>query len=204
MKYALLLLLSSISAFAQFSPLSHISVGVKGGLPINGAFETAPGSGYSFSTKRYILGASIEVGLPKNFAFEVDGLYRRLGYDFGLPPTIQPGTGLTQLTPSHNNAFNQWEFPVLIKWYALDGHWRPFLSAGGAFRYLTGSASELHAKNSIGAVFGGGVAFKVHRFSVAPELRYTRWGREAFRSPNGSDGLRSNRDQADFLLGVNF
>ncbi|MBV9223254.1 MAG: hypothetical protein JOY85_04455 [Acidobacteriaceae bacterium] len=45
------------------------------------------------------------------------------------------------------------------------------------------------------------MTFKRGPFELTPEVRYTRWANQAFANPNG---LRTNLDQGDFLLGISF
>ena len=52
------------------------------------------------------------------------------------------------------------------------------------------------AGKDIGASFGTGVQWKVGRVSLAPEIRYTRWGSH----PN----IGFKKNQADVLLGITF
>jgi len=62
--------------------------------------------------------------------------------------------------------------------------------------------SELNKDWIGGLALGGGLDFKLGFVGLQPELRYTRWSSEAFRSPDGS--LRSNRNSLDVLFGVTF
>jgi hypothetical protein len=55
-------------------------------------------------------------------------------------------------------------------------------------------------RNSFGGVAGFGTTFKKGPFELTPEARYTRWANNSF----AADGLRSNKDQGDVLLGISF
>jgi hypothetical protein len=44
------------------------------------------------------------------------------------------------------------------------------------------------------------MAFETGPVTLSPEIRYTRWANESFRA----DGLRTNLDQGDVLLGITF
>lgn len=209
MKTTLLVLAAAITAAAQ-----PVSFGVKAGVPITDAFDTAQGNqaAYASNTHRYLVGATVQVNLPLRFAVEVDGLYRRLGFDynqFGGPgsPTFTSTTA------------NSWEFPVLGKWAVVPGPVRPFVDFGANFRHISGidqirnsaaavnvnvsSVPEFHKDFDIGATFGAGVEFKVGWLRVTPEFRYTRWGTENFRDPI-ADLLRTNKNQGDFMVGLTF
>jgi hypothetical protein len=59
----------------------------------------------------------------------------------------------------------------------------------------------MHNRNSFGGVAGFGITFKKGPFELTPEVRYTRWANQAFTSANG---LRTNLDQGDFLMGISF
>ncbi|HEV2198880.1 MAG TPA: porin family protein [Bryobacteraceae bacterium] len=193
-----------------------VSIGVEGGVPITDAFQTFRGNSafYATNTKRYEVGPALQVHFPARLTLEVDGLYKRLGYQYQQSsPTV-----ITRSTVA-----NSWEFPVLIKYDVLPGPLRPFVGAGGAFRHISGidevqhaidaagnvvdvtldNAPEFNRRNDIGLVLGGGVTFKLGRVRISPEFRYTRWGSEAFRDPVNAL-LRSSRNQGDFLVGVTF
>jgi len=103
-----------------------ISIGVKAGVPITDAFETLRGNqaAYSTNTHRYLVGPTIQLNLPAHFSIEVDGLYKRLGYQYD-----QSGPVVATRTVA-----NSWEFPVLGKFAILPGPVRPFVDAGASFR----------------------------------------------------------------------
>lgn len=214
----MILRLSILSILAAISSVGQpVSIGVKAGVPITDAFETLRGnpSAYSTNTKRYLIGPTVQFNFGSHFALEGDLLYKRLGYQYDLASTGQSVYAKT--------VANSWEVPVLGKFMILPGPVRPFVSAGGAFRHISGidqfrntvnaglnpvgvrinSATEFNRRNDIGAVFGGGVEFKIGRVRVTPELRYTRWGSESFRDPINLL-LRTNRNQGDFILGFTF
>ena len=192
-----------------------ISIGVKAGVPITDAFETLRGNqaAYSTNTHRYLVGPTIQLNLPAHFSIEVDGLYKRLGYQYD-----QSGPVVATRTVA-----NSWEFPVLGKFAILPGPVRPFVDAGASFRHISGvhqvrhainaagqvfdttidNATEFNKRNDVGFVFGGGVEFKLAWVRIAPEIRYTRWGSENFRDPVNAL-LRTQRNQGDFLVGFTF
>ena len=191
-----------------------VSIGVKGGVPITDALNTARGvsSAYFTNTKRYLIGPTVEFHLPARFSIEIDALYKRLGYQYeATGPTVNAST-----------VANSWEFPVLGKFEIFPGPVRPFIDAGASFRHLSGikqirqtisgvtlneveiaNPAEFNKENDIGFVFGAGIAFKMGRVRISPEVRYTRWGGENFRDPINSL-LRTNRNQGDFMLGLTF
>jgi len=188
-----------------------VSIGVKGGLPINDALETAQGlnpfgSVYLVNNHRYLVGGTIQFNFPGRFSIEVDGLYRRVGFQHSVtntPPAI--GTTVTSTTA------NSWEFPVLGKFAILPGHVRPFVDAGANFRRISNVTTtsilttipELDKDFAAGFTFGGGIEFKFERLRVSPEIRFTHWGTENFHDPVNSL-LHTNQNQGDFMLGITF
>ncbi|MEO5926413.1 MAG: outer membrane beta-barrel protein [Bryobacteraceae bacterium] len=203
---------AALSSYAQ-----AVSIGVKGGVPITDAFETTKGNSaaYATNTKRYIVGPTVQFNLPARFSIEIDALYKRLGYQYDQ--------SLTNQTVYAKTVANSWEFPALIKFAILPGPVTPFVSVGGSVRHISGikqirdtvnaglapvrvevnSATEFNKRNDVGAVFAGGLEFKIGHVRVTPELRYTRWGSENFRDPINAL-LHTNRNQGDFLMGFSF
>ncbi len=208
--WILLLLMASASA-------QPISVGIKGGVPLTDAFETLRGnsSSYATNTKRYIIGPAIQLNLPARISIEGAALYKRIGFQYEQFAPASPASAKV--------VANAWEFPVTLKYAFLPGPIRPYVETGASFRHISGirqvrnalnttgnlvntsfdSAPEFNKKTDIGLVFGGGLEFKVTRVRLSPGIRYTRWGSENFRDPINAL-LRTNRNQADFLLGFMF
>jgi hypothetical protein len=198
------------------------TLGLKVGVPVTDMFSTnssipagvnttGAGSSYSFAVPRYEFGVSSEFHLPLHLRFEVDGLFKRGGYDSGLP------FGATGALAYRPTTFNWWEVPGLFKYNVAMGHFRPFVDFGATFRHIStitqttyapgalfgtldDNAMELRNRNSYGAVAGFGMTFKKGPFELTPEARYTRWANEAFETT----GLRTNLDQGDVLLGIGF
>jgi opacity protein-like surface antigen len=207
MRILLLVGLVSCSLSAQI-----VSVGVKGGVPINDALDAVqgPGSVYAVTNHPYLVGGTVQLNLPARFSIEVDGLYRRLGYENQVPIFVtgvpNPGAVTTRTTA------NSWEFPVLGKYAFLPGPIRPFVDAGANFRHIMGAeqtggqvagVAELAHDFTTGFTFGGGVELKIAKIRISPELRYTHWGSESFRDPVNSL-LHTNLNQGDFMLGITF
>jgi opacity protein-like surface antigen len=143
----------------------------------------------------------------------VDALYKRVGFEGATTGAIAATTRTTA---------NSWEFPIYGKFEIVPGPVRPFLDAGVSVRHLSGISQvrsvlsgvtlntvnidnppEFNKDTDVGFVFGGGIAFKISRVRVSPELRYTHWGGENLRDPINSL-LRTNRNQGEFLLGLTF
>jgi opacity protein-like surface antigen len=212
MRPLLLLFAGAVSAFS-----GPLSVGIKAGVPLTDFFDTvrSPNYGFNTNTKRYVIGPTVELHLPFGLGVEFDALYRRVNYE---------GTNsLVDVFVQNRTTGNAWEFPLLVKYrFATAPFVRPYVDAGVAFDTLSGlkqtltrtpfpggtttttsssSPQELRHNNATGFVIGAGVDvhFVIH---LMPEVRYTRWGSEHFADVNGA--LISNRNQAEFLLGITF
>jgi hypothetical protein len=215
-----LIVLGAASLHAQESKMP-VTLGFKIGVPVTNMFSAGnttqfgnsiPGS-YTSAVPRYEFGVSGEFQLPKNLRFEIDGLFKRGGFDSALP---FGSTGSLAYRPT---TFNNWEIPGLFKYNLTMGHFRPFIdfgaslrhistisqttyAAGFAFPQISDNAIELHNRNTFGGVAGFGFTFKRGPFELTPEARYTRWANQLFVGSLGS--LRTNLDQGDVLLGISF
>lgn len=224
-----LLAIGSVSLCAQSQDTGHwpVTLGLKAGIPITNMFSSGsssvssipPGqslfagqlspSSYTSSVPRYEFGASAEFHLPLHLRFEVDGLYKRGGFNNSFTtPNGQQGYTWT--------SFNQWEIPGLFKYNIALGHFRPFIDFGASYRHIStigqrsylantlpefsDNSSALANRNSFGGVAGFGITFKKGPFELTPEARYTRWANSSF----SADGLKSSKDQGDVLLGISF
>ncbi len=215
-----MILVGAASLYAQESNMP-VNLGFKIGIPVTDMFSasnttqfgnTIPGS-YTSAVPRYEFGVSGEFHLPKHLRFEVDGLFKRGGFDSSSPFGATGGLAYRPTT------FNDWEIPGLFKYNVSMGHFRPFIDFGASLRHIStisqttyapgfliaptsDNASELHNRNSFGGVAGFGMTFKRGPFELTPEARYTRWANQSFVSSLGT--LRTNLDQGDVLLGINF
>jgi hypothetical protein len=212
------LLSAGSPAFAQF-----IQAGIKGGVPltdyfdaINVPFNCCSGrQSYTSSTNRYTVGPTIEVSLPFHLAIELDALYKRYrfrGTTFGVDTISYAKT-----------TANSWEFPLLLKYKLPTPFIHPFADVGISFHRLTGvkevsngfivplptpfvsttdTPEELDHRFNTGFVIGGGAEIHVPFIHISPEIRYTRWGNETFRSSDRD--LTSSQNQVEFLVGLTF
>ena len=217
MKNTLALSLFFLALTAGSLPGQVVSIGVKGGVPLTDAFETAKGNNASYvtNTKRYTVGPTVEFHLPARFSVEIDALYTRVGFDGRSTSPV----GSTSFTATRANS---WQFPVLGKFEITPGPIRPFVDAGVSFRNISGirqvrsavtagtfnvvtfnNAPEFNKRNDMGATFGAGIAFKAGPVRLTPEFRYTRWGGENFRDPVNAL-LRTTRNDGTFLIGFTF
>lgn len=205
MRSLLLFLLAATPVLAQ-----PFSVGVKAGVPLTDFVDTARSGNFNYfaHTKRYIIGGQAELRLPFGLGVEFDALYRRLNYS--ATGTVS-GVGTSLSTTA-----NAWEFPLLVKYRFPTPVARPFISGGVAWDTLTGVKHTLSTisplpigdvdqveldKTTQGFVVGAGVDIKIV-VRLQPEIRYTRWGAKHFFDPNGL--VKSNQNQAEFLLGITF
>ena len=136
------LCLVATSADAQL-----LSVGVKGGIPLNDAFlftslgTSPPGAvvtreSYFAKTKRYVVGPTVQVHLPLRLALEFNVLYRRLNYDRSSYYRT-PSSG-ERFVITHNVA-NKWEFPLLMKYRLSGASVRPFVAVGVSVNRINGT-----------------------------------------------------------------
>jgi hypothetical protein len=215
-----IMVLGAVSLHAQESNMP-VKLGFKIGIPVTDMFaasnttqfgNTIPGP-YTSSVPRYEFGVSGEFRLPMNLRFEIDGLFKRGGFNSALP--FGPSGSLAY----RPTTFNNWEIPGLFKYNLSMGRFRPFVDFGASLRHIStitqttyaaglsfprisDNAIELHNRNSFGGVAGFGFTFKRGPFELTPEARYTRWANQSFVGEQGN--LRTNLDQGDVLLGISF
>lgn len=140
-----------------------------------------------------IAGASIEVGLAKHLALEVDGMYR------ALHATDVPVAGYAE-GRTVRFATLTWEFPTLLKYRFSTPEARPFVELGPSFRAI--GNVEITPPSHYGITGGTGVEIGSARLKVSPTFRYTRW------APDGTSGdpnaAHAFLNQAQLLLGISF
>lgn len=196
-------------------PAELISFGVKGGLPLTEAFEVAGAQDvlYDASTRRYTVGPTVELHLPFGLGVEFDALYKRMSFESASDVATNVFRAATTA--------DAWDFPLLLKVRLGGVLAKPYVSVGPTFRglfsinrvenFFTGNQPqrretdrppELENRFSTGLTVAGGLELHPPVIEVSPEIRYTRWGWENFRSIGGA--LRSNQDQLEFLIGVTF
>ncbi len=214
MRLGTLLLSTAIAAYPQ-----GLSVGVKAGVPLTDAFHTGSNGPLQFfsQTKRLTVGPTVELRLPFRLGVEFDALYKRLNYDRNA--NLVDALSLAATTG------NAWEFPLLLKYGLTPGPIKPYVAGGVSFNNLSGltqftrttffpgsrvtagSGIPLELRNTFrsGAVVGAGLELHALVLRISPEIRYTRWDRDSFADSCCGGGIfRSNRNQADFLLGITF
>jgi hypothetical protein len=176
----LLLALVAATAWAQ-----SISVGVRGGVPASDAFDVLPG-GPSFRNvpHRWTAGPTVEIFLPFSLGLTFDALYSKVEYE--------------RLDSMGRESGGQWDFPLLLRYRAGVGPVRPFVAGGGSFNKLTDVTAP--TSTVAGLVLGAGVEVKIPFIRITPEMRYTRRLEDQLEL----EGLRSNRNQLVFLVGLTF
>ena len=198
MKPAILFLFSAAAAFSQ-----PFSAGVKVGLPLTNFIDTVNSGNLTSSsnTDRFIVGVTAELHLPLGLSIEGDVLYRRFNYQIVTSGSVDAATAALA-NSVHSNA---WEFPLLLKYKFPSKIIRPYVDAGVAWDSLQGIktsvSSQLKNNTTMGAVIGAGIEIKALVIKISPELRYIRWTDQHFDVGNI---LQSNRNQAEFLVGITF
>jgi opacity protein-like surface antigen len=197
-----------LTSFLVPAQAQTFSVGGKAGATLSDPFvlnsSTSSVNNYSVNPQRYLFGGTFELGLPYQFSFETDAIYKRLEYassPFLFPTSFQLST-----------TANSWEFPLLAKRSFSTGIGRLFGDGGVSFRHVGGTTapplngttdpSELTNPWSTGFVAGGGMDFAYGSIHISPEVRYTRWRTANFNSSNGV--LTSNLNALDIIIGITF
>ena len=203
--------------FAGSAAAGPLGFGIRGGVPLTEFFDNVNSGNFILksSTRRYIVGPSVELRLAGGLGVEVDALYRRFNYDSSF--------SLVDIFTNNRTTGNAWEFPLLVKYRFPTPMVRPYVDAGIAFDTLSGvkqtvvstlssnrqtttttsgNPNELRESTTKGFVIGFGVDVKAVLVHVSPEFRYTRWGSSHFALPGGSS--LSNQNQAEFLVGITF
>jgi opacity protein-like surface antigen len=204
-RYFVLLAFTVVAAAAQ-----PIGFGLKLGAPLTDAVNLAAGNGTLTSTAtKFTIGPMVELRLPFGVGVEADFLYRRVSGTYNSSVFSADAHG------------NEWDVPILLKYRFPFPIVKPYLEAGPSFRWLTnvdhgytcasnictGIAPPQFSTSTSGAglTLGGGVEVKLLLIRIAPELRYTRWGSEAFSLQSaGTTFLNTNQNQAEFLVGISF
>ena len=191
------------------------SFGVKVGAPLTDAFNVASGrANFSPDTKRFVIGPTGEIRLPFGFGVEVDALYRRYEYSYSSS-IFSPVAGDLQTAKTTGGS---WEFPILAKYRTPIPLVKPYVVGGLAFNKLANvkqtltcfsgscgkSFNDIAHNSNVGVVVGGGLQVNALLLKISPEVRFTRWGVANFDISAGSGSLKSNQNQADFLIGITF
>jgi opacity protein-like surface antigen len=202
-KTFVLVFVLAASAVAQ-----PIGFGVKGGWPLTDLFDSETQQAAT-SGSDYIFGPMVELRLPAGFAIEANALYSKVNFS-------SAGAAVGTFTDVLDSS--AWEFPILLK-YKFGGAnagvaaARPYVAAGANFRrigdlanltnFVTGSNPEDIDTNNTGFTFGAGIEFRALFIKISPELRFTHWGQDNFLG-GAAQIFKTNRNQGQFLIGLNF
>ncbi len=167
-------------------------------------------------SRRYVIGATLEVNLWRGLAVEADFLYRRNGFNerYDYFPGVLDGGGEPASINNHVR-LDAFELPLLAKYYFRDdSNLQPFILTGYSLRkaltnvdssIATLSNSLLSTQSSsfsywmpvdVGASFGVGFRWRTGRIALKPEIRYTYWG--------AHPSIGVSKQQADVLVGIMF
>jgi len=139
MKLPLLVIVLSVpcAAIAQ-----TLSLGIKGGIPLTEAFDTANFAGlsaggttkisYTSRAKTYTVGPAVEVSLPLGLAVEFDALYKRLNYNSSSSVSNISFAGIQE----QHNIISRWDLPLLIKYRVRRFALTPYISGGINTNYI--------------------------------------------------------------------
>jgi hypothetical protein len=164
---------------------ARISLGVLAGV---GLTEDSRSSSFAFasgtesfsqttSPRRGLIGGpALELGLPANFSFEADAIYRPI-----RAVTATSGSGFV----ASNYAFSlgNWDLPLLATYRFHSRFAAPIVEGGPAFRVGSGDLSHY------GATAGMGLEFRVRGFRIVPMLRYSHWAADPL--PGGAESIRN-------------
>lgn len=200
MKLVLSFLIGTTGVFGQ------LSYGVRGGLPLTNFFQATsnPDETFTSTATRFIVGPTVELRLPFGLGLEADALFRHFRYN---------GSASVVDELIRSTASNAWEFPLLVKYRTPGAFVKPFLDGGVAFDHWSGlrqitapvgafTSSTSTSGANAGFVVGAGIELHLPLIRLSPEIRYTRWGAANVTDLGGA--LRSNQNQAEFLVGLTF
>jgi len=115
-----------VSLSGHVSRAQHVEIGVEGGIRATDDFN----GNLSSESKRYIVGPTVDIRLPKRFSVEVDALYQRFGFN-SYWNRGHDGATVWERT-------NSWEFPVSLKYHLPIRLMHPFVGIGYAPRIVNG------------------------------------------------------------------
>jgi hypothetical protein len=221
------LLFAATSSFAQ-----HISVGIKGGIPLTGLLRTNSRDARSYGefptqTKRYTIGPAVDIGLLLGFGVEFGAMYKRFDQQSlavtttGFTTNDETGSPIQQ-TAGISAVGHSWEFPVTVQYHFFKSAIRPYVEGGVSWNRLSNVYSLRNTPypappqvpftifplrgsfTRVGPLFGMGVDVKLHRFHVTPGLRYSHYKKlSSLTACISGPGCPSNKS-VDILVGFTF
>lgn len=205
-----LLLVIGLSAIS--CPAQPFSFGVRAGVPVTDFFSGTGTASFPYTsiTNRYLVGPTAELRLPFGLGVEFDALYRHFSF---ASPGLTPNP-TTQVPGLEQVSGGAWEFPLMAKYRVPSKVVRPYVGAGVAWNKLSGlnvlycvlncftagQPPSLRDSTVTGFVAGAGIEVHLLFLQVSPEVRYTHWGAQQFRAPQG--GFSSDRNELEVLLGI--
>jgi hypothetical protein len=143
------------------------------------------------TSQHYLAGGMVEVRLTRRLSLEGNGLYRPLHFaDSEVLADGSEGSGSPATVVT-------WQFPILAKYRLQSRERGVFVALGPSFR----SAGNLNSTSpsKLGVTGGGGVEFHLHRVTIAPALRYTRWS-----ASHAVTWRRERQNQFELVAGISF
>lgn len=171
----------------SFGPI--VGWGLTADLPSTPFLVDSGGAGlYPASTglTSPLVGADVEVALPRGFSAEIDAFYKPM-----RSQSVSEFQGQVSRGSQATYRYTDFEFPALAKYRFRTAGFSPFLEAGPSFR------RGYYGVSVFGATAGGGVEFRWRAARIAPALRFTRWRTAEF-------GRSFPRNEADALVSVLF
>ena len=146
-------------------------------------------------SRNFLIGPTLELQLPLGLSVETDALYRRLSVNILETTSLSGFENFLLDTIPLSSHTNSWEFPILAKYRLPFPVVKPYLEAGPSFR-----VAEKYMSSS-GITAGIGIEAKLWRFRIAPEVRYTHWGRDGSNYPPVYHAV-SYPNQVELLAGI--
>lgn len=171
-----------------------ISFGIKGGVPLQDAFNVKSPAGVT----QFTVGPMVELHLPLGLGVEADALYNRYNLRFSDFFAGFSSSGYS----------SSLDIPILLK-YRVGGAplIHPYIEGGPTFRKLFNIPSNLSGASARttgkGFALGAGVELRLLVLRIAPEIRYTHWGSQNFTLPSNLT-IDANQSQTQFLVGLSW
>ena len=194
----------------------ELQFGVRGGIPFDLLFESnftgvaSTQLSQAYDRPPFTVGPASTALFNDRVGIELDALYARVQ---GRGGASTPAVSTTTVT--HGSS---WEFPLVVDYWFRKPGIGLYLGGGAVAGATTGGTTEIHtidnrtgvttiqtqsfraSPSQLPAVLvNGGFEWRSARFTIRPELRYTRWSKAsedtiAARPPN----------QFEYLIGFSF
>jgi len=192
------------------SLMGQVRFGVKAGMNMETQSELGQLWDNDEVNTGFLVGGTAEYAFTKNFALQSEINFQKKG-----EKVAQEVSGIHTVT---SREFNYINIPLLVKGYwsselGLPEKWNLFGYAGPYYGYLVSANEKIKAngstdntditddsiKNDWGAVFGGGVSYKLAKGSVFADLRYDMG---LYKIDNANSDLRNK--SLSLCIGYNF